>query len=124
MLPPEPPVVRQVRDALKEFIASWLSADAAEVVVLLASELATNAVVHARTAFSVSAELNPSAIRIVVSDGNPDQLPVLAPSFGPAGGFGLRLVDRFATRWAVELTDGGKSVWFELVVPADEQTLN
>ena len=85
-----------------------------ETCVLLVSELATNAVLHARTEFTVSIEREPR-LRIEVFDGDP-RLPH-ARDFGPeaASGRGLHLVERLAvSSGTVTHATGGKSVWFEL----------
>ena len=87
------------------------SSDDAQLVV---SELATNAVIHARSPFSVSVGYNGSAIRISVHDWNP-RLPMLRHG-GPAAnsGRGLHLVGALARAWGVEPSADGKTVWAEL----------
>ncbi len=81
--------------------------------VMAASELATNAVVHARTDFSVTVECTPDCLRVTVSDAGPG-LPELRPT-GPLAetGRGLLLVNALATRWGVENAPRGKVVWAE-----------
>jgi anti-sigma regulatory factor (Ser/Thr protein kinase) len=59
--------------------------------VLLTSELATNAVIHAQ----------------------PEVLPVLAPPTDN-GGRGLHLVEAIASRWGIESDPDHKLAWFEL----------
>jgi MEDS: MEthanogen/methylotroph, DcmR Sensory domain/Histidine kinase-like ATPase domain len=83
-------------------------------VALLVSELATNAVRHAGSAFSVTLHLSATTLRIAVHDGMPlagtvaDAWLVLQPLHG------LSLVDALSTCWGVEDTPGGKLVWAEL----------
>jgi len=86
-------------------------ADDAQLVV---SELATNAVIHAGSPFSVSVRYDGSAVRIAVHDWNPT-LPVLRRG-GPmaVSGRGLHLVNMLARDWGVEPTPDGKTVWAEL----------
>ena len=81
---------------------------------LVVSELATNAVVHAGSPFSVSVRYDGSAVRIAVHDWNPT-LPVLRYG-GPTAvsGRGLHLVNTLARAWGVERSPGGKTVWAEL----------
>ncbi len=81
---------------------------------LVCSELATNAVVHARTPFSVVARRKRSGVRISVHDGSP-VTPALRDN-GPTAfsGRGLRLVALLARRWGVESTGAGKTVWADL----------
>jgi anti-sigma regulatory factor (Ser/Thr protein kinase) len=81
---------------------------------LVVSELATNAVLHAGTPFSVSVRYTGSAVRIAVRDGSPTR-PVLRNG-GPASlsGRGLHLVQAIAEAWGVDSDPDGKAVWAEL----------
>jgi hypothetical protein len=81
---------------------------------LVVSELATNAVVHAGSPFSVTVRCDGSAIRISVHDWNAAP-PVLRDSAPLArSGKGLRLVDAVARDWGFEPAPDGKTVWAEL----------
>ncbi len=89
--------------------------DLADDVALVVTELAANAVVHARTGFTVGLSVSPDALRISVCDVSP--LPAgqagLALHAEPL--HGLYAVDALASRWGVEpLGHTGKSVWAEL----------
>ncbi len=101
-----------VADALRRWGHSGTLLEDSQLVV---SELATNAVVHARSAFSVVARREGSGVRLSVHDlstagpvlrSTPD---VLAPS-----GRGLQLVAHITSEWGVETTSAGKTVWAEL----------
>lgn len=81
---------------------------------LIVTELATNAIVHARTAFSVHARDHGSGVRISVSDSSHAEPSVGDPAQDDLSGRGLWLVSRLASRWGVELTEDGKTVWAEL----------
>jgi anti-sigma regulatory factor (Ser/Thr protein kinase) len=86
-------------------------------VALLVSELATNAVVHARTPFRVTVKMRSDLVRVEVSDQAAGDLPVpsdVAPDV--EGGRGLLFVDWLADRWGYSATAGGKTVWFELAL--------
>lgn len=92
-----------------------------DTCVLLVSELATNAVLHARTPFTVTIERDPE-LRVEVHDGDA-RLPH-ARDFGPesASGRGLQLVEALARRsGTVSDAGGGKSVWFELATATDQE---
>lgn len=88
------------------------------VAELLTSELVANAVVHgpAGGKVTVRAERADGDLRVLVCDGSVDA-PVLkdTPPEVP-GGQGLRLVDRLASAWGVELGPPGKVVWFTIAV--------
>jgi hypothetical protein len=88
-----------------------VDADDAQLVV---SELATNAVMHAGTPFSVAVRCDGSAVRISVHDRSSIQ-PVMrdADPCAPSGR-GLRLIAMVSRGWGVEYGPDGKSVWAEL----------
>ena len=90
-----------------------LAADAALVV----TELATNAVLHARSAFSVSLALSGGAIRISVGDTAPLGPTGVDQQLAAASGHGLGVVAAMATRWGVQTVPSGKAVWAELPLP-------
>jgi anti-anti-sigma factor len=84
--------------------------------VLVAGELVTNAVVHARTELRLRVELRGDLLHLAVRDGNPWQLrPATIPDPEAEGGRGLWLVDQLARAWGVNrYPDGGKVVWCTL----------
>jgi anti-sigma regulatory factor (Ser/Thr protein kinase) len=85
---------------------------------LVLSELAANAVLHARSPFSVSIRWRDSSVRILVRDQSP-VVPVMRDDSGTTpSGRGIRLVDAIASRWGVDLVPDGKVVWAELRSPA------
>lgn len=86
-----------------------------ELVVLLACELATNAVSHAHTPYSVVLETQPAVLRVEVWDKDL-HLPVVAESLAPyqEQGRGMLLVTSLAQSWGVDCNCSGKKVWFEV----------
>lgn len=95
---------------------------AAEDVLLMTSELVTNACQHAAGPYALVLTRHGPLVRVAVRDAD-DRPPVLRPRHVPPGpgGHGLRVVDRLATAWGCEPTDGGgKTVWLELVRPPAE----
>jgi anti-sigma regulatory factor (Ser/Thr protein kinase) len=123
-LPNDPRSVKTARDevAAALTVMGWPvhSIDRARVV---ASELVTNAVLHAGTGFELTVrapewragdEVHDSAW-IEVSDGAPASLPQRAdPADQKPGGMGLYLVDAMAAEWGVERDPGRKVVWARL----------
>ena len=90
-----------------------------EDLLLLVTELVTNAVRHAGTGPEGSVELRvrmtPGSVRVEVVDaGTGFSHEVAAPSPDDAGGWGLYLVDRIADDWGVVTSASGTRVWFEL----------
>jgi len=85
-----------------------------DIVRLLVSELAANAIRHAGSSFEVSVRSMPDTVRVEVSD-----LSTVEPMPGAVvdeGGFGLDIVGALSHTWGVIRGDDGKAVWFE--VPA------
>ena len=112
-LPPDPHAVRQARRFASGLLAArgdgMLAADA-EIVT---SELATNAVLHARSAFTVALTPLPAGLRIAVRDHTPLR-PQGDGGLVAAPGHGLGVVAHLADQLAVQPVPGGKVVWAEL----------
>jgi anti-sigma regulatory factor (Ser/Thr protein kinase) len=87
---------------------------AADDAATLVSELATNALLHARTTFTVEVQLVGEAVRIGVLDLSRAVPRVRDYGSDATTGRGMRLVASMATRWGVEPHGDGKTVWFEL----------
>ena len=86
-----------------------------ENAALVLSELATNAVVHAGSPFSVAVRVEDSTLRVAVQDASPLAAGVSEErGLIPRTGHGLGLIDELSTRWGVESTPDGKVVWAEL----------
>jgi anti-sigma regulatory factor (Ser/Thr protein kinase) len=112
--PATPAAVRSARQLVARALRDATPA-VLDIAVLLTSELATNAVLHARTPFELRITDGGSTVRVEVADGQ-SRLPVMR-NYGPESptGRGLRLLQSGASRWGVErVTGGGKSVWFEI----------
>jgi anti-sigma regulatory factor (Ser/Thr protein kinase) len=120
VLAPIPAAAAAARAFVREVLGYWQLAlpdsTLLDRAVLLASELVTNAVIHARTELRVRLELRGDLLHLAVRDGNPRMLHlVIAPGPEAEGGRGLWLVDQLARAWGVNHhPDGGKVVWCTL----------
>ncbi|MDX3801894.1 ATP-binding protein [Streptomyces sp. AK04-3B] len=91
----------------------------AETLILLVSELVTNAVVHTGCPAVLRLSLpggaaEPSIVRLEVADSS-DRAPVPRCAGDEAtGGRGLALVDGLADRWGWSVEGAGKRIWCEL----------
>jgi anti-sigma regulatory factor (Ser/Thr protein kinase) len=117
-LAPTPESVGAARRMLRETLSTWglpvLEYAAAQAL----TEIATNAVIHARTAFNVTLQWADDVLKVCVEDESP-RLPVQRSyAVDATTGRGLSLVDRLCRSWGVQRTETGKQVWFE--VSADE----
>ena len=89
--------------------------DAALVVV---SELASNALRHAKSGFTLSIDEDEHRIRIEVIDrGGGWPVPVEVRATPTSGGMGLHLVEALADRWGAVERPQGKLVWAEIDEP-------
>jgi anti-sigma regulatory factor (Ser/Thr protein kinase) len=110
-LPPDPASVAAAREVVHQAV-DHLPKRAREAAELVASELATNSVVHAQTAFEVFVAADDTAVEVVVADATGWREPGEGRR---APGHGLLLVGLLATDWAAELEGSGKRVWARLL---------
>ncbi|AIV36067.1 ATP-binding protein [Streptomyces sp. R1] len=122
-------VVPLARDFTREALYAWgwlpsATADqraAAEDVLLVVSELVTNACLHAEGPDELSITCEKKVIRLEVSDrGTGQPAPRNPHRAGRPGGHGMFIVQRLCLDWGVVRTPGvaGKRVWAELGAPA------
>ena len=108
-----------VRKALRER-AAHMPAQLRDDLLLLLTELVTNAVLHsgARDGDTIEIDLRerPESVYVVVTDpGNGFDRPRHPqPDHRTTGGLGLVLVDRMARSWGTSRGKHGSTVWFEL----------
>lgn len=111
------PALTSVTEA-RRFVTSAVGvagADLVDAVVLVTSEVVTNAVVHASGDVSLVVRVTPGGVRVEVSDRSVVALRQGATGMLAESGRGLSIVDALASRWGVEpLPGGGKTVWFEI----------
>ncbi|MGX1131408.1 anti-sigma regulatory factor (Ser/Thr protein kinase) [Streptomyces glaucescens] len=120
---PDPAEVGRARRWARARLAgSAIAADEplAETVILLVSELVTNAVVHTGRPAVLCLSLpqapaaEPATVRLEVADGS-TRAPVPRWADGDeTGGRGLALVDGLADRWGWQQEGAGKRIWCEL----------
>jgi anti-sigma regulatory factor (Ser/Thr protein kinase) len=93
-----------------------------ETLLLLVSEIVTNAVLHSRgpadAPILVTASVTGQKVEVAVIDAGEGFTPTGRPAPRASdrmtvGGYGLYVVDRAASRWGVD-REGGTRVWFEL----------
>ena len=111
------PVPVNVR-AAREFVAGALEDEGyrgdTDTVLLLVSELVTNAVRHAATPFEILVDVQHEGVRVEVIDDDAEHPPeVQHPRPEETNGRGLLIVDELAAGWGSEpLDERSKSVWF------------
>jgi len=124
-LPGEPGSVSSARAFVRQTLDAWGLSTLVETTSLLVSELATNAVLHARTSYDVVVERDRDSLRVAVLDGSPAGPHRRHHGLRAATGRGLGLVETLAGAWGAaapeDLGTRAKGVWFEL--PTDPSLL-
>ncbi|MFR0355911.1 ATP-binding protein [Streptomyces sediminimaris] len=120
-LPHDPGAVSAVRRRIRTVLIDWnLAADTAEDVLLVVSELVTNAIVHAlppaTLTLSRTAPDGCGAVRVEVTDRGPAAPTALsAAALDPDEcGRGLAIVTALAARCGARADSGGTIRWAEL----------
>jgi anti-sigma regulatory factor (Ser/Thr protein kinase) len=109
-----PRAPRQARRFVTDILQQWDLVDLVDPARLIVSELATNAVVHAGSGFTVSLNHDGCVVRLAVGDG-----AAAVPQRAPGGleaprGRGIPIIEAVASRWGHLALDRGKLVWAEL----------
>ena len=113
-LPDAPGSARMAREFMTDTLIGWECDDVIDTAVLLASELVTNAVLHARTPLTVTVSLDERRLRVEVWD-HSTVVPQPRPyQVDDATGRGLAMIGAYAAAWGVEPQPDGKCVWFEI----------
>lgn len=114
------PVLVQVRRWAARALDSVDDAHLSDVLIV-ATELVTNAYDHGRGPSEIRMRFTPEPcrVRVEVDDGCPDHPEVAAPSPTTPGGRGMLIVEKLTAAWGVRdhRETGGKTVWAE--VPCD-----
>jgi anti-sigma regulatory factor (Ser/Thr protein kinase) len=121
-LPRSPSSVGAARRFIAARTAAWSFPEpAADQLVLIGSELVTNAVLHARTELTLTLELRKDRVRISVKDRS--QAPATLRHYRPDAltGRGLGVVAALSDRWGVSTAPDGKVVWAELQANGDRR---
>jgi CheY-like chemotaxis protein len=117
-LPKDLHSVGRARQFVRETVADWNLSHVLDDSLIVASELAANAVTHADSSCVLRVSLHSSALRIEVLDGGIGTPEPQPPSETSERGRGLRLVAALSAAWGVEAVPGeGKVVWAELPLP-------
>ena len=109
-----PESVKAARAFVRAALEGWGLGDPDGAAALLTSELATNAVVHARTGYRLRVECRAPRLVVSVQDGSVGRAARRARGRPPDArdGRGLMIVDELADAWGTRARGGGKEVWF------------
>jgi anti-sigma regulatory factor (Ser/Thr protein kinase) len=112
--PSEVQSARAARRFAAKVLASWECTDVEDAVLLLVSELVTNAVIHAHTDVDVILRLRPERVRVEVVDDAAAYVQRRDAASEDQSGRGMALTEALAEAWGVDTLVAGKSVWFEV----------
>lgn len=121
-LMPGPQMPARARELVGRACEQWGLPRVRRLAELIISELASNAVLHARTPAVVTVRLLDDRLQMSVRDGDPRL--VYHPPAGTHGahhgehGRGLLILEAMADSWGSEPTGNGKVVWAQVYVPA------
>jgi anti-sigma regulatory factor (Ser/Thr protein kinase) len=110
------PALPENVSAARRFVAERLHSHGLDTLAgdarLVVSELATNAIVHARTPFTVMLSGTVKTLLISVTDGSMSEFgPPTAAVWSAVHGRGLHLVGAYSQEWGITPTRSGKTVW-------------
>lgn len=112
----QPISAREARSFVRRTLGDWECESMVDVVLLLTSELVTNAILHAGSEVDLNLRLAGGVLRITVSDAS-ERPPVLRDASPEStGGRGVALLDAMAVDWGAVPTASGKLVWFEVAI--------
>ncbi|MEU7582249.1 ATP-binding protein [Streptomyces sp. NPDC041068] len=115
--------VAAARRYVEVTLGEWMLRGLVETVALVVSELATNAVVHAKGIgefFELTLRRRDAVLVVEVSDSCRWRMPELVkPEPDDAAGRGLLVVDAVAQTWGVRPRAEGKTVWAHLSLRGD-----
>jgi serine phosphatase RsbU (regulator of sigma subunit)/anti-sigma regulatory factor (Ser/Thr protein kinase) len=118
---PEPTAVADARRFVRKTLTSWGLSGQDELVtdaVLLASELVTNAIVHAGTPVQLTCRLDGANVEVAVLDRHPARVipdpPGAAAEVERPSGRGLVLPAALSSSWGVTYAPASKVIWCRL----------
>jgi anti-sigma regulatory factor (Ser/Thr protein kinase) len=113
-LAPQPAEVARARRLVRDRLTQWGLEEAAGTAQLLVSEVVTNAVRYAHSAYVELRLVRADGLLMYeISDGDHALPALLDTGLDDEFGRGLRVVSRLAHEWGTARTVRGKTVWFE-----------
>lgn len=115
--PGDPDSLQAARQALRTALHRWSLDSLSDTAQLLASEMATNALLHTEGDATLTARPvrdGGRVLRLAVTDTSPASPQRRAATEQSTSGRGLMLIEELATDWGVEPRGNGKRVWCEI----------
>ncbi|MDG4766617.1 SpoIIE family protein phosphatase [Solwaraspora sp. WMMD406] len=121
LVPAEPIAPSRVRHWLAEQLAQWRVPESViGPAVLCASELTTNALLHAGTEARVEIDLSQERLLVSVADsGTRGTVSRARTDTLSSRGRGLGLIEQLSDAWGTDPSVRGSTVWFEIMLPTE-----
>jgi anti-sigma regulatory factor (Ser/Thr protein kinase) len=112
-----PQAVGHARRFARRTLRSWGVTENVDAVLLVVSELVTNALIHTDGRVRMDLTLINTRLRVAIADASP-RSPVRPTSIGweATGGRGILLVEALSATWGTLPVSGGKQVWAEIAL--------
>jgi anti-sigma regulatory factor (Ser/Thr protein kinase) len=110
----DPRAARHARQFISGVLLDWDLADQRETIVLLVSEVVTNALSHTDGEVELTMSRLPGLVRVEVTDERATAPHNLGGGLLDESGRGVPLLGGFSDRWGTLPRGEGKVVWFEL----------
>lgn len=96
-------------------IVSDAPVEVRELVAVMVSELATNALLHAASGFDIVVDRSESTVTVAVTDWGVGSPELQSPGFTEPHGRGLRVVEALSDAWGTfSASEEAKAIWFRL----------
>ncbi len=112
---PVPTAVSAARQIAIQTLVEWELSHLIQNCVIVTSELAANAVLHAESVFRLTLSRDVTLLRIAMEDAG-GRVPTANLRADVPNGSGLAKVQSIASDWGCHVTPAGKTVWAELPI--------
>lgn len=113
-LPLDARAAHDAREFVEATLTHWNCLELRDEVTLVVSEVVTNAVVHAKTAMTLTLLNMGDCLQIRVRDGAKGEPKRKNASEEATGGRGIFLVEAICRAWGVDDDGTGKVVWLDV----------
>ena len=112
VLPADPSAPAAARRLVRSALREWGHDGLLDTVLLLTSELVTNALLHARSVPRLTVARTADGVVVTVEDGSPAGPSRRRHGSQATTGRGVALLEDLADEWGWEQRPAGKAVWF------------
>lgn len=115
MLEPRLDAAGRARHHVRARLLDWQLDELVDPVLLLTSEVVTNALLHTGTRLTVLVERSGTGVQVGVEDGSAVPPVQRRHSTTASTGRGVQLLEAIAETWGWQPTADGKLVWFRVL---------